>query len=425
MTASADLPDSLARKPAMVVAALAGMCFLVLAATLVPWDWVPGGTLRPLPASEVFTPAEIARAEEYSSLRRYLGWASLLVSVLVALGLGLSPWGSRLVRMLTGRLRWWLAVPAGALALVVIGRLVTLPLSLLIRQRNLDYGLTNQAIGGWSVDYVKSLLLSWVFTGLLLLVVVGFARRSPRLWFAWSAAAALLLTVAGSFFYPVVVEPVFNTFTPMHAGPFKQSIFVLAENEGVTVDDVLVADASRRTTTVNAYVSGFGGTRRVVVYDNLLNQLTADQARSVIAHELGHARHNDVLVGTALGGVGSVFGVAVLALLLDSAALRRRARVRGPGDPAVLALVLALTTVGSLAASPVQNGISRAVEARADRAALLATGQEKVFIEMQHQIAVRSLSDPTPPALSQFWFGSHPTVLQRAGLPSSLARTQR
>ena len=83
-----------------------------------------------------------------------------------------------------------------------------------------------------------------------------------------------------------MVEPLFNWFTPLADGPLRTQILELADEEGVEVDDVLVADASRRTTTLNAYVSGFGSTRRVVVYDNLVDDLPEDQALSVVAHEL-------------------------------------------------------------------------------------------------------------------------------------------
>ena len=420
MNPGSEARPSLARGPAMLVAVVAAAAFVALAWALVPWTWVPGGTLTPMPARDLFTSEEIARAETYSTLRRYLGWGSMGISLVVAVVLGLTPLGARLVHPFTTRLRWWASVPLGVLVVLVVGRLATLPLSLRIRAENLQYGLTNQGLADWGLDYLKSLLVSWVFTSILVLVVVGAARRSPRYWFAWAGAAALLLTLAGSFLYPVVVEPLFNRFTPMQPGTFKTSVFALAAREGVAIDDVLVADASRRTTTINAYVSGYGGTRRVVVYDNLLKGLPPDQARVVIAHELAHAKHNDVVIGTLLGAAGSVLGVSLLALLLDSRVLRRRAGVTGPTDPAVVALVLALTALGTLAASPVQNAASRAIEARADRTAIAATGQDRVFVDMQHEIAVRGLSDPTPPRLSQFWFGSHPTVLERAGLPSSL-----
>jgi STE24 endopeptidase len=414
----------LARRAALGTALVSGVLVAALALVLVPWQWVPGGRLVPLTADALFSPAQIARAERYASLQRALGWTSYFASLALLLVLGLTPYGSRLVRRVAPR-RWWLAVPVGAGAVLLAQRLLTLPFSIGAHAVDLRVGISRQGWGGWSVDLVKSLAVSWIATSLVLLVIVGCARRSPRWWFAWAGGLALLLSVAGSFLYPVVVEPLFNRFTPMHAGPFKQSIFRLADAEGVRIDDVLVADASRRTTTLNAYVSGFGSTRRVVVYDNLLRDLSPAEARVVIAHELGHAKHDDVLLGTALGAIGSVGAVALLALLLDTDRLRRRAGVTGAGDPSVVVTVLALTALGAFLVSPLQNTVSRAVEARADRGSLEATHAGATFIRMQRRLALTSLSDPTPPALSQLWWGSHPTVLQRAGLPQSLRQAAR
>lgn len=420
-----DRRGELARRPAVVTALVALVVLGVLAAVLVPWQWVPGGRLVPMPVHDLFTTREIARAEHYAALRRVLGRSAYFGALLLAVVLGLTPLGARAARPLTRRVPWWVAVPLLALGLLLAGRLLTLPLGLLMRRQDLRAGLTHQGLGGWAADQLTSLAVSWVVTSLLLLVAVGLARRSPRWWFAWAGGAALVLTLAGSFLYPLLVEPLFNHFTPLPAGPFRQSVFRLADREGVHIRDVLVADASRRTTTVNAYVSGFGSTRRVVVYDNLLHDMSPAQARVVIAHELGHAKHNDVLLGTTLGAVGTVAGVAVLALLLDSAWLRRRAGVAGPGDPAVVAAVLALVALGGFLVSPLDNGVSRAIEARADVTALETTHESTVFVRMQRQLALRSLADPTPPALSQFWFGTHPTTVQRAGLPASLEAARR
>ena len=158
------------------------------------------------------------------------------------------------------------------------------------------------------------------------------------------------------------------------------------------VDDVLVADASRRTTTLNAYVSGFGSTRRVVVYDNLVEDLPEDQALSVVAHELAHARHDDVVTGSVLGAAGAVFGVGLLALVRRCRRPRRRRR--SMGDPAVVPLVLALLAVGTLLASPVENAISRQIETRADVDALRATRDPQAFVAMQRQLALRVAGRP-------------------------------
>ncbi len=422
---SDEVRPRLARRAAVVTVLVSFGVVAVLAAVLVPWAWVPGGRLVPRTASSLFTPEQLARSEHYAGIQRALGWSSYALSLLVLLGLGLTPWGSRLLRRLPGRRRWWVAVPLGALAVLVVERLVTLPFSVAAHRTNLRYGISKQAWGPWTVDQAKGLLVSWVATSLVLLVVVLAARRSPRWWFAWAGAAALVLSAAGSFLYPVLVEPLFNHFTPMQAGPFKQSVFRLADREGVHVDDVLVADASRRTTTLNAYVSGFGSTRRVVVYDNLLRDLTPAEARVVIAHELGHAKNQDVLLGTTLAAVGSVGGVALLALLVDTRWLRRRSGTGGAADPAAVALLLALTALGGFVVSPLQNTVSRAIEARADRVSIQATHEGPTFVRMQRQLALTSLADPSPPALSQLWWGSHPTVLQRAGLPASMRAARR
>jgi STE24 endopeptidase len=259
---------------------------------------------------------------------------------------------------------------------------------------------------------------------LLVLVVVGAARRWPRRWFLAAGTAAAVLTFAVSLLYPLLVEPLFNRFTPMPESPLRSSILELADEVGVEVQEVLVADASRRTTTLNAYVSGFGGTRRIVLYDTLLAELDPDEVRSVVAHELGHARHQDVLFGTGLGALGVLAGVATLALLLDAAPLRRRAEVSGPGDPRVVPLVVALAALGTFLASPAQNVVSRAVEARADRVSLEVTQDRAAFERLQRELTRRSLGDPTPPRYSYLWFASHPTSVQRLGIAAALLPDQ-
>ncbi len=395
-----------------------GLVLVVLAAWLVPWSWVPGGHLVDVAADQVFSPAQLRRSETYASMQRHLGWAGLAVSLAVALALGLTPLGSGLARRMRGP--WWVRALATTLLVLVIGVLVTAPFELVARSHALEYGLTNQSLTGWLRDQGVSLLVSWVFSGVLVLLVIGTARRSPRRWPLWTALAGVVLTLLGSWVYPVLVEPLSNHFTSLPKGELRTRVLELARKEKVPVSDVLVADASRRTTTLNAYVSGFGSTRRVVLYDNLVDDVPQREALVVVAHELGHARNHDVLLGTVLGAVGVGVGSGLLGLLLSRRWLLGRAGVEDPGQPEVVALLLALVAVGSLLASPFENTVSRAIEARADRASLAATGDYDGFEEVQAQLAIRSLSDDDPPWLSQFWFGSHPTTLQRIGLARAL-----
>ena len=134
----------------------------------------------------------------------------------------------------------------------------------------------------------------------------------------------------------------------------------------------------------------------------------------MVAHELAHARHRDVLTGSLLGAAGALCGVGLLGLVVGMR--------RGPpmSDPVVVPLVLALAALAGFVSTPVQNTVSRQIETRADVDALRATQDPEAFVRMQKELALRSFSDPTPPALVQLWFGSHPTTMQRIGLAEHL-----
>ncbi len=410
---------SSARSVALTVAVAGSIAFVLLALWLVPWHPVPGGMPSGVPADQVFSASQIARAESFARQARIWGWSSLALSLAVASVLGFSSWGRRLMDALTSRVRgpWWLHVVLGAGAVLLIGRLATLPLSLALRSRLIDYGLTTQSTPGYLRDVVTNFALGWLVSSLVLLVLIGSARRWTRAWPAVAGVTLAAFVMIGSFAYPVLIEPLFNHFEPLPDGTLRTQILALAQQEGVRVDDVLVSDASRRTTTLNAYVSGYGDTRRVVVYDNLVNDLPESQTLSVVAHELAHARHNDPLVGSALGALGTLVAVGLLGLIVadDRRSQRALARV------GVVPLVLALAAWGSFLGGPIQNTISRQVETRADVEALQATQDPDSFIAVQRQLAVRGLNDPTPPALSQFWFGSHPTALQRVAIAEQFA----
>jgi STE24 endopeptidase len=402
------------RRWALVTFLVATVAFVVVAALFIPWHPVPGGTPPPVHESDVFTQAQIARANAYSDPARHLGWASLGVSMLVTLVLGLTSLGRRAAARLRGW--WWVRVLQAVVVLAVIGRLVTLPFAIIGHHRSLDFGLSTESWGPWTVDVLKGLVLSIVISGLLLLVLIGCARRFPRAWPAVAGGFLGCLVMIGSFVYPVLVEPAFNHFTPLPDGTLRTDILRLADREHVHLDDVLVADASRRTTTLNAYVSGFGSTRRVVLYDNVVRDLPRGQILSIVAHELGHAHHDDVLTGSVLAALGTVLGVALLGLVLPL--------VRGaPGlrDPTVVPAVAALVAIATLASSPVNNGLSRLIETRADVASLEATRDPVVFERMQRELDLHSLSD-NGPAWSHFWFGSHPTTLERIAIAQQLGR---
>lgn len=408
MNDSVRPPAPAARRAAGLVLAIGVVAFVALAAVRVPWHPYPGGPLDVPDASAVFDAGQLRRMEDYSSQVRLLSRLSLAATLAVACLVGLTPLGRRLVRRLRGP--WWLRVVQGVVALEVVAAVVALPFSVAIRRRQLDAGLSRQPWSGFAVDQLTGLAVTVVTTCLGVVVLVACVRRWRRAWPAVAGGLLGALVLLGSFVYPLLVEPLFNHFTSLPAGALRTQVLALADREGVRVDDVLVADASRRTTTLNAYVSGFGSTRRVVLYDNLVDDVPRAQTLSVVAHELGHARDDDVLTGSLLGAAGALVGIGLLGVLVE------RRRGSGLAEPEAVPLLLALLALGTVLALPVQNTVSRQIETRADVTALRSTGDAAAFVSLQRQLALSSHADPTPAAWSQFWFGSHPTVLQRIAL---------
>lgn len=396
-----------------------GAALVLVIALRTPWEVLPQppGGRTPVDPTGGLTAAQLSRAEAFAGAIRPASLASLVLGLVVSAVLGLTRLGARIVRLAGRPLggRWPGEVLLGVLALAVIGRLVVLPLAAygeVVRHR---YGLSTRSWGLWIRDVAVSTGIGAGLTALGLLALLFLARRAPRTWWAWGAVGAAGLVVAGSFLWPVVIEPAFNRFESMPAGQLRTDLLALAEENRTPVEDVLVSDASRRTTALNAYVSGFGSTRRIVVYDTVLDRLTDAEIESIAAHELGHVADDDVLTGTLIGALGAGLGVAVLGWLL-SPRLLRRAGAESVGDARVVPLLLFLVAVGSLVSAPVQNLVSRHVEARADVHALDLTEDPGSFIDMQRLLATTNLSDPDPPGALQWFFGSHPTLAQRVAL---------
>jgi len=393
---------------------------VVAAAVLVPWHRPAAPRADQLAALAELPADKVARARAYRAEVRLIAYPSMGLGLIVALILGLTPLGAKLVGLVPGP--WWAKAVGGGLLVLLAADLVTLPLAAVGHRISVRYGLSTQGWGAWSIDLLKGYAIAAVLGAIVLFAFFGLTRLAPNWWWAWAAAGAACLVVVLSFIFPVLVEPVFNKFTPMESGELRTRIVAMAEQDGVPVRDVLVADASRRTRAVNAYVSGLGPTRRVVVYDTLLREAPDDEVVSVIAHELGHAARQDVLTGTLFGALGSAAMVVGLFLIGGWRAPLRWAGVESLTDPRAIGLLLALATVAGLVGGPVQAFVSRSVEARADEHALELTGDPRTFEQMQERLALVNLGDPDPPAWEHELFGSHPSTVERIAAARAFAR---
>ena len=218
-----------------------------------------------------------------------------------------------------------------------------------------------------------------------------------------------------------MLEPVFNRFAPLEDSGLRDAVLRLADRSGVPVREVLVADASRRTTKLNAYVSGLGATRRVVLYDTLVEKASEPEVLTVVAHELGHRRFRHVAFGTAIAMAGAAAYVVVLWALLSSQAVLDAIGASGPGDPTIAAFALLVGSLLGLAAAPFQAALSRRWEYACDRFALEQTGDLGAFELAFGQLSESNLPDSAPPHLAYLWLFSHPTIPERVAAARRVA----
>ncbi|TMM39607.1 MAG: M48 family metallopeptidase [Actinobacteria bacterium] len=365
----------------------------------------------------------VARGRAFHRALRPPGYAARVLSLVVVLLLGLTPLAARIVALVGGH--WAVRAVLGGLIVVFLAGLVTLPLAGWREVVMRRYGLSTRSWRGWLVDVLKGYAVGAVLGAVALLGFYAVARYTGQWWWVWAALGAAALTVLLSFVFPVLVEPVFNKFTPMADGPLRSALLDLAARDRVPVRDVLVADASRRTRAVNAYVSGLGPTRRIVVYDTLLDRAGAAEVVSVVAHELGHARDRDVVTGTVLGALGAAGAVIAVYLVGAWTALLGLSGADSVREPRSIGLLMALAAIAGLIAEPAQNALSRRIEARADAHALALTDDPATFEAMEARLATVNLADPDPPRWEHLLFASHPATVERMAAARAYARGQR
>jgi STE24 endopeptidase len=391
----------------------------VLIGLTTPWHPlpgpVPGGRVHPDAALD-FTAQQIARETSYHDQIRPWGLFALSLSIVVPAIVGLSPIGGRLV----GRVRtrwWWLQAFAGAVGVTVLTLLVLLPIAAHEHTIERHFGLTSEGWSGWFTDVARGYLVTIVSTTGVVLILVGLARRAPRRWWIWAACAGAALVIIGSFVYPFTVEPLFTSTTSLPAGPLRTSLLALARQDGQPLKNILVAHEGGRTNAENAYVSGFGSSRRLVLYDTLLADDTPREIRALTAHELGHSKYHDVLRGTLEGAIGVAAAMCVAgAVLGEGRRLPRLGGASGLGDPRIVPLLLASYTVISFAISPLYNLVSRHVEARADAHSLALDRDPEAFVTAQRKLAISGLDDLSPSPVLFALFFDHPTTPARIAM---------
>ncbi len=366
---------------------------------------------------EWFDPQALGRNRRYRTGGWVLGVAGMATGVAwtAAIALNGSRWRPVVSRLALGR-----PLPAACVfgvGLAVSGDLVRLPIAAVSYGWGRGHRLITQPVGSWLADRGKATLLGAGLTSVLAMATVVTMRRSPRTWWlaTWGVVSVgtIALTLAG----PKLIEPLFQRTRALVDPDLEQDVREVADRLGVPVRQVVLNDASSRTTGSNAYVSGLGPTRRMVLFDTLVRDFPRDQVRFVVAHELAHVARRHILRGSLIATAVALPALAAIGGAVAAVTGVRRVGTRD-ADLTLRRLTVAAVGTGLIGALAGRFGMrmSRGFEREADWEALRATGDPDAAIELHRGLVMRNLGVPDPPAWVQRVWGSHPTALERIGL---------
>jgi STE24 endopeptidase len=293
---------------------------------------------------------------------------------------------------------------------VVVLAVITFPLTVYEGYfREHKYGLSNQSFGQWMRDQGIDLAVTAVLGAILLVILFGVVRRLGKNWWVWSSVVSLIFIAFVTLIAPVFISPLFNTFTKLQDPRIKEPILSLARANGIPATDVYAVDASRQSDRVSANVSGFAGTLRISLNDNLLKRCSLPGIEATMGHEMGHYVLNHQFKGLVLDGVVMVLMFALLNWGLNAGLARwgESWGIRGITDLAVLPLAVLLLSAMSFLLTPVNNTITRTMEYEADMYGINASQQPDGEAEVDLMLGEYRELDPGP--IEEFIFFDHPS----------------
>ena len=315
----------------------------------------------------------------------------------------------------TGR-RWLFALLIYLVAFMAIKYLMELPLNCyqgFFRQH--AYDLSNQSFGRWLSNSLRRLGVDTTVYAAFLWIPYLLMRRSPRRWWLYTWMAATAATVFMVFITPVWIDPLFNKFSPMKDKALEAEILALAERAGIEGSRVYEVQKSADTKAVNAYVTGFMGTKRIVLWDTMIAKLDRRELLTVMGHEVGHYVLRHLVQGILLSSALTFFGLYVFYRLSGRSIGRFKARFGFDriSDIASWPFILLFFSVGNLALDPFILAFSRHLEHEADRFALEITRDNQADATASVKLQIQNLNVPRPGLMYKLWRASHPSVGER------------
>lgn len=377
----------------------------------------PLGARTPARNEDFFDEAQLAELRAYSRPRKrvdlaakvVVGIVDLILIFVLDLGPEIAGWMSSSP--------WPVQVVAVAALFAVLSQALALPAdwwATMVHDRR--HGLSNQSSGLWIADQVKGLLLNVVLSALLL-VPIYWAVRGFDTWWLIGGLVFFAIALVVNFVYPVLVMPRFNTFTPMAGGPLRDRIEEIADLAGTSIEGVYTMDGSKRSRRGNAFVAGFGPTKRVVVFDTMLDGpdgpgFPVEEVAQVVAHEIGHYRLNHIPKTFPLAGLQMLAALAFVQHVIGSETVLGWAGVDELGDPGAVPLFLLGIGLPMSLLGLVSAWVSRRNEREADLEALELLGDPTSFVAMWPSFVALNKADLEP----GWWErlnASHPGVAER------------
>ncbi len=363
-------------------------------------------------------PERQRQAKEYARISRRLwlvstGLGGLYAAAWLLFGwsVGLREW---LLRAWGALADPWLLVPAFVLVFGLILVVIDLPLTyytgFVLPHR---FGQSTQSLKDWILDQLKGMLIG-LPVGLILLELLYLALRlTGNWWWLWAAGGLLVFNVLITNLAPVLIMPIFNKYVPLgeEHRDLEDRLLKLADRAQTKVRGVYQFDMSRRTKSANAAVTGIGNTRRIIIGDTLLKEFSPDEIEAVMAHELGHQVHRDILLYIGFGTAMTVVGLFVASLAMNWAV--GSLGFQGVSDVAAFPAFGLILGIYGVVTMPLDNAVSRWRERLADEYSLRATGKTEAFASAFARLANQNLGELDPEKWVVYLFYTHPPLAAR------------